>query len=423
MMDGCVLHVDANSFYASVEQAEDPKLKGRPVVVAGKEELRHGIVLTKSKEAKDCGIRTAEALWEARKKCPDLIVLPPNYPLYKRYSAMMRTIFYQYSDLVEDFGLDESWIGLTDTLGYHARSGISLAEEISERIKAELGITVSIGVSWNKIISKFGSDYMKPDAITVIDRGNFEDIFWSAPVEELLYVGRATQRKLNSSGHFTIGDLAHTSDYYLQHTFGKIGFMLRAFARGEDDTPVKPFDPESGDAPRSVKGYGNGLTAPHDITCEGDAKALLYLLCESVAQRLREDRMRASTISIAVRDGELLTCFTRQAKLARATASTKVIAETAWKLLVANQKLDADHPVRALSVRASSLESMLAPQQLSLFQDEEAELEELDLAIDELRRRFGNTCIQRGIELMDESLHGVDIKGENTVHPVGFLHS
>lgn len=422
-MERSILHIDFNSFYASVEQAENPELRGKPVVVAGKEELRHGIVLTKSIEAKKYGIKTAEALWEARKKCPNLIVLPPNYNLYKKYSVMARDIYYQYSDLVEPFGLDENWCDLTGSLNYHGRSAIDIAYEISERVKAELGLTVSIGVSWNKILAKFGSDYEKPDAITVINHANFEDLFWSSPVEDLLYAGHATKQKLHSSGIRNIGELAHASDYFLQNRFGKVGFILRTFARGEDTTPVKAYDPASNDVGRTIKSYGNGLTAPHDICCKQDAKALIYLLSESVAQRLREDYMRTRTIAIAVRDGDNLTSFTRQTKLRHTTAATQTIAQTAWDLLVANQKLDDEHPVRGLMVRASSLEPMFGPRQLSFFGDNEEEKEHLDFAIDDLRRRFGNTCVQRGIELMDDALRGVDIKGENTVHPVGYFYT
>ncbi len=418
-----VFHIDMNSFYASVEQAEDPSLKGKPVAVAGKEELRHGIILTKSKEAKCYGVKTAEAIWEARKKCPNLIVLPPNYKLYKKYSAMARDIYNQYSDQVEPFGLDECWVELTGSIHLHGNIPMLVAKEISERIKAELGVTVSIGMGWNKIISKFGSDYKKPDAITQITRDNFADVFWKAPVRDLLYVGAATERKLHAYNIRTIGDLACAEDRYLQNKFGVIGFMLRTFARGEDTTPVKSYDPDAQDVLRSIKSYGNGLTAPHDITTEDDAKALIYLLSESVGQRLREDFTRARTISIAVRDGNELTSFTRQTKLRQATAATKTVACAAWKLLKSNQRFDPDRPVRGLMVRASDLVPVSAPEQLSIFDDDgDSALEHLDMAIDSLRRRFGNTIVQRGIELMDESLLGVDIKGENTVHPIGFLH-
>ena len=421
-MDRIILHSDMNSFYASVEQAEDPSLRGKPVVVAGKEELRHGIVLTKSIEAKRYGIKTAEALWQARAKCPDLIVLPPNYRLYRRYSEMARNIYYQYTDLVEPFGLDECWLDLTGSVHLHGGDAIVVAREISERIKAELGCTVSIGVSWNKIFAKFGSDYRKPDAITVIDRTNYRRIVWAAPVRELLYVGPATERKLKSSGIDTIGQLARAGDYYLQHRFGKIGFVLRLFARGEDVTPVKPYDPTARDVERVVKSYGNGLTAPHPITCAKDARALMWMLSESVAQRMREDFMQARTVSIGVRNDTDLTGYGCQVKLPAPTAATRHIAHAAWAMLQMREQFDEDHPIRALHVRASDLVEPAPVEQLQLFCPPGPDWENLDRCIDEARRRFGNTCIVRGVELLDDSLAGMDIKGENTVHPVGYFH-
>ncbi len=421
-MDRVILHSDMNSFYASVEQAERPELRGKPVVVAGKEELRHGIVLTKSVEAKKYGIKTAEALWQARAKCPDLIVLPPRYRIYRRYSEMARHIYYQYTDLVEPFGLDECWLDLTGSLALHGGSATIVAREISERMKAELGCTVSIGISWNKIFAKFGSDYKKPDAITHITRQNYQHIVWKAPVRDLLYVGPATERKLHAYNIRTIGQLAGASDAYLQRRFGKIGFVLRTFARGQDTTPVKPYDPLARDVQREVKSYGNGLTAPHPITCASDARALIWLLSESVAQRMRADGMRARTIQIGVRNDVDLSGYGCQVKLDRPSAATRHVAQAAWALLRANEPLDEDHPIRALHVRASDLVEADPGVQLSLFESAEPDWENLDLCIDELRRRFGNTCIVRGTELLDSSLAGLDIKDENTVHPVGYFH-
>ena len=241
-MDRIIFHSDMNSFYASVEQAEQPELRGKPLVVAGKEELRHGIVLTKSIEAKKYGIKTAEALWEARKKCPDLIVLPPRYKLYRRYSELARAIYYQYTDLVEPFGLDECWLDLTGSIALHGGDVGVVAREISERMKAELGCTVSIGVSWNKIFAKFGSDYRKPDAITYITRQNYQRIVWGAPVRDLLYVGPATERKLHAYGIETIGQLAHASDAYLKRWPAMSHARSKATATASRrPTPSRPF--------------------------------------------------------------------------------------------------------------------------------------------------------------------------------------
>lgn len=245
---------------------------------------------------------------------------------------------------------------------------------------------------------------------------------WRAPVGELLYVGHATCAKLHSSGIDTIGDLALASPELLRRRLGKIGLVLRTFARGEDATPVKPYDQARNEVDRTVKSFGNGLTAPHDIACAADAKALVYLLSESVAQRLREARFRASTISIGVRNACDLASYSRQVTLRRATNVTGIVARTAWDLLVANEPLDEEHALRGLHVRASNLEPCAAPQQLELvFDPHRRLLEDLDATIDELRRRFGNTCIQRGTELLDESLVDLDIKKENVVHPVGYF--
>ena len=416
-----ILHVDQNCFYASCELAERPELRGKPVVVGGDEELRHGIVLAKSQEAKACGIKTAETLWQARSKCPGLIVLKPNYSLYMRYAALARRIYYDYTDLVEPFGADEAWLDITGSA--HLNGGEALiAREISERVKSELGLSVSIGISWNKVFAKFGSDYKKPDAITLIDEDNYRELVWKAPAGDLLFVGRATALKLGYMGIHTIGDLATESPKRLTNCFGKVGAILQAFARGEDDSPVKPYDLEHEGVDRVIKSYGNGLTAPHDITNAHDAKALIYLLAESVAQRMREGFVRARTISIGVRSAAL-TGYTRQTKLAAASNVTSVIADVAWTLLCANEPLDEAHPLRSLSVRASDLEPGAAPAQLALWDEgAAARMECLDAAVDELRRRFGNTCIQRGVELCDKSLVGMDIKRDNVVHPVGFFH-
>ena len=380
-----IFHSDMNAFYASVEQAERPELRGVPLVVGGHEELRHGIVLAKSAQAKAAGVKTGEALWEARAKCPGLVVVPPRYEVYQAYSAMARRIYYQYTDLVEPFGLDEAWLDLTGSLPLLGGDPARTAAEISGRIKAELGCTVSVGVSWNKIFAKFG--------------------------------------KLHSSGIDRIGELACASPELLRRRLGKIGLVLRAFARGEDATPVKPYDQARNEVDRTVKSFGNGLTAPHDIVSASDAKALVYLLSESVAQRLREARFRASTVSIGVRSARDLASYSRQTTLRRATNVTGVVARTAWGLLAANEPLDGEHPLRGLHVRASNLEPCDAPQQLELaFDARRRMLEDLDETIDDLRRRFGNTCIQRGAELLDESLLGLDIKKENVVHPVGYFY-
>ncbi|ACV23228.1 DNA polymerase IV [Slackia heliotrinireducens] len=422
MTERVVLHVDMNAFYASVEQHKNPSLRGRPIAVAGNPERRNGIILAKSREAKACGVKTAEALWQAKEKCPDIIFVPPDYRSYLRYSRFARQIYYQYSDQVEPFGLDESWIELTHTLHLHGGDAMLVAEEISERIKAELGLTVSVGVSFNKVFAKFGSDTDPGDGIMRITPRNFRSIVWPHPVDELIYVGRATKSKLNSSAVFTIGDLACASDTLLQRRLGKMGGIIKMFANGQDISPVKVMDPAKADADYAIKSIGNGLTAPHDLVTEREAKALIYLLSESVAQRLRECRMRARTIAISVRGHDLLG-YTRQAPLPAPSNITEELSRAAFALLRANEPLDRIHPVRALGVRACNLVSADLPVQEDLFGDVAAResLERLDATIDDLRRRFGNGCVKRMVELSDEAMAGLDIKRDNIIHPVGFF--
>lgn len=423
MRERVVMHIDMNAFYASVAQHLDPRLSGKAVAVAGDPERRNGIILAKSREAKACGVKTAEAIWQAKQKCPELIVVPPDYAAYKRYSRLARMIYYEYTDLVEPFGLDESWIDLTGSLHLFGGDAMLIADEISGRVKSELGLTVSVGVSWNKVFAKLGSDTDPGDGIVEITRENYREVAWPMDASEMIYVGPATARKLHAAGYETIGDLAHAGDYFLGKRFGKIGFMLRDFANGIDGSPVKRMDPTKADVDYVVKGIGNGLTAPRDLVCESDVKALVWLLSESVTQRMRESRFRCRTVSVGVRRAGDLSGYSRQTTLRTPTCLTGDVANLAMGLIKANQPLDEEHAVRAIHVRATNLSSMDDPLQCDLFgdADETLKAERLDLAIDELRSRFGNRCVHRAVELTDEVMGGLDIKRDNTVHPVGFL--
>ena len=422
-MDRVVLHVDCNCFYASVEMHRRPELRGTAMCVGGDVEARHGIVLAKSPLAKAAGVKTGQALWQARQACPGLTVVPPDYAAYMRYSRLARMIYYDYTDRVEPFGLDECWLDITGSVGSFGGDARLVAQEISERVKAELGITVSVGVSWNKIFAKLGSDIDPGDGVVAITRANYQGLVWPLAAKELIYVGPATARRLASSSVHTIGDLAQASDVLLARRLGKMGGILKGFARGEDATPVRQMDPESADVWRQVKSIGNGLTAPHDIECVSDAKALVYLLSESVAQRLRECRLRAQIVCIGVREAKTLTGYTRQRRLDTASCATREIARAAFALLEENEPLDASHPLRALHVRATGLVPVDLPWQPGLFGDEQGRMvaERLDFCIDELRRRFGNACVRRLGELADPSLAGLDIKADNVIHPVGYF--
>lgn len=425
MPDRDVLHSDINCCYAQIECQARPELRGKPVVVGGDEEARHGIVLAKNLIAKRAGVKTAMALWEARKACPGLVVVPPDYRLYMDVSRRAREIYYDYTDRVEPFGPDEAWLDVTGTRRCLGLSPAEIAREVSERMVAELGISVSVGVSWNKIFAKFGSDYKKPDAVTVITRENYREVVWQAPVRDLLYVGPATERKLHSSGIDTIGQLACASDELLRNRLGKMGFVLRGFARGQDATEVKPYDRGAADVMREIKSYGNGLTAPRDICDPQSAKAYVWMLAESVAQRMREGRARARTVSVGARAADDLCTRSRQCKLPVATDVTLEVARAAWGLLRELEPLDASHPLRGIHVRASDLEPADADLQASLFDPlpRRTEMRELDASVDDLRRRYGNKCVVWGAQLVDEGAASVDAKADNTVHPVSFFHS
>lgn len=425
MPDRDILHSDINCCYAQIECQARPELRGKPVVVGGDEEARHGIVLAKNLIAKRAGVKTAMALWEARKACPGLVVVPPDYRLYMDVSRRAREIYYDYTDRVEPFGPDEAWLDVTGTRRCLGLSPAEIAREVSERMVAELGISVSVGVSWNKIFAKFGSDYKKPDAVTVITRENYREVVWQAPVRDLLYVGPATERKLHSSGIDTIGQLACASDELLRNRLGKMGFVLRSFARGQDATEVKPYDRDAADVMREIKSYGNGLTAPRDICDPQSAKAYVWMLAESVAQRMREGRARARTVSVGARAADDLCTRSRQRKLPVATDVTLEVARAAWGLLRELEPLDASHPLRGIHVRASDLEPADADLQASLFDPmpRRTEMRELDASVDDLRRRYGNKCVVWGAQLVDEGAASVDAKADNTVHPVSFFHS
>ena len=425
MPDRDVLHSDINCCYAQIECQARPELRGKPVVVGGDEEARHGIVLAKNLIAKRAGVKTAMALWEARKACPGLVVVPPDYRLYMDVSRRAREIYYDYTDRVEPFGPDEAWLDVTGTRRCLGLSPAEIAREVSERMVAELGISVSVGVSWNKIFAKFGSDYKKPDAVTVITRENYREVVWQAPVRDLLYVGPATERKLHSSGIDTIGQLACASDELLRNRLGKMGFVLRGFARGQDATEVKPYDRDAADVMREIKSYGNGLTAPRDICDPQSAKAYVWMLAESVAQRMREGRARARTVSVGARAADDLCTRSRQCKLPVATDVTLEVARAAWGLLRELEPLDASHPLRGIHVRASDLEPADADLQAWLFDPlpRRTEMRELDASGDDLRRRYGNKCVVWGAQLVDEGAASVDAKADNTVHPVSFFHS
>ena len=408
-MEKTILHVDCNKFYASVECLYRPEIRDKPVAVGGSAESRHGIILTKNEIASKYGLTVGEPLWKARQKCPDLIIVPPNYPLYLRFSGLCRKIYEDYSEYIEPFGLDESWLDVSGDL----RSGLEIAEEIRQRVKSELGITVSIGVSFNKIFAKFGSDYKKPDAITVINRKNYKEIIYPQPCRDLLMVGRSTEKKLLFYGINTVGDIANCDVEFLKSILGKHGEMLWRFANGLDDSRVKHKDEVT-----PLKSVGNSTTTSRDLVSVNDIRCVFRVLCESVSTRLREQGLKGKTVTIWVRDSEL-SSFTRQKRMKAYTDISTEIFDNAMELFLNN--CSKNFKIRSLGVSVNDFDFEYEQFDFEKSVEKRDKLEKIETTIDSLKRRFGNYCIVRACQLSDRELSGFNPHDEHIIHPIGFF--
>ena len=364
----------------------DPLLKGKPVAVGGSTETRHGIILAKTPEAKRCGVITGEALWQAKSKCPELIVIHPHYEQYVKYSRFAREIYGRYTDLVEPFGLDECWLDVTGS-GRLFGSGPEIAEEIRETIKSELGLTVSIGVSFNKIFAKLGSDMKKPDAVTVITREAFRQKVWPLDVGDMLGVGRATGKKLAYYGVRTIGDLAHCDAGWIGRVFGKCGLDLWRFANGLDDSRVSPHGFKA-----PVKSVSHGITCTADLFDEREVWTVLLELSQDVSRRLRGYGLSATGVQVTVRDSGLSFCQF-QTRLPVATRSAIELSRAAMALFAECYTWGSD--VRAVTIGAISLVASGEPVQLDFFNDypKHERQEKIDDAVMQLRGRFGKNAV------------------------------
>lgn len=391
-----ILHSDLNNCYASIESIAHPEYKKIPIAVGGDPEKRHGIILAKNEIAKKYGVKTGEALWQAKLKCPSLLILPPDFPLYQKYCNKAKEIYKEYTDLVESFGPDEAWLDVTASTALFG-SGEKIAEEIRQRIKTELGLTVSIGVSFNKVFAKFGSDYKKPDAVTVIDHENFRDIIWKAPVGDLLFVGPATVRELNRRCIYTVEDAVKLGRERLVQIFGKNGERLYIYATGMDTSPVMHTEERL-----PVKSIGNSTTPPKDLENYEDAKIMLYILSESVAKRLRDHSLLCSGVQIHLRSTDLIT-FERQKKLKYPTSLSENICKEGLELLKQNSAF----PLRSIGIRAIDLSPDTVPRQTDMFRDEikEEKKERLELTVDKIRDKYGKESIVRSVVLTDEVLN------------------
>ncbi len=411
-MEREILHVDCNKFYASVECCLHPELRQQPVAVGGDEASRHGIVLTKNEIAAGYGLVTGEPLWSARQKCPNLVVVPPHFPTYTRFSGMVRKILADFSPVIEPFGLDEAWVDVTD----RTADATATAHAIRRRVKKELGITVSVGVSFNKTFAKLGSDYKKPDAVTVFSRQNYRQLVWPLPVGELLYVGSATRRKLQERYLYTIGDVAKADPALLQALLGKWGPVLHAMANGRESQPVLPVDLRN-----PVQSVSNGMTTPRDLQDERDVQRVVMALAESVGRRLREQHLAGRTLELQLRENTLVN-HNYRVTLDHYVQATADIAAEAFALF--RQKHRWTRPLRSVTIGVSSLEADSVPYQPDLLGGESRQRRErLDAAVDSLRQRFGDSCVRRAILLEDPSLTGTSLYEAHTVHPTGFSGS
>lgn len=412
-----ILHCDMNCFYASCEMAYYPELRDKPIAVCGDPERRSGIVLTASYPAKRMGVKTGMPLWEAQQHCRDITFVPAHYDLYTRFSGYTREIFLRYTDQVEPFGLDEAWLDCTASQSLFG-TGEEIAKKISDTVKDELGITCSVGVSWNKTMAKLGSDYKKPDAITVINRQNFEKIVFPLSASDLLYVGKKTAAKLDNYAIHTIGDLAKTRPQFLQEKLGKVGLLLWRFANGLDSDPVAKYEQREVLAP--IKSIGNSWTTPRDLKTDQDVWIVLYLLAESVAARLRENHFRCRGVEVSLRDSNLFS-FERQMKLSLPTMQEQEIATAAFTLYKKHYHWS-EH-LRSIGVRAIDLQPDTEPCQISFdfSAEKQEEMERLESAIDGVRNRFGYYSVQRTVMYKDRLLSHCDARADHTIHPHGYL--
>ncbi|MBQ6865924.1 MAG: DNA polymerase IV [Clostridia bacterium] len=386
--DRIILHADCNSYFASVESIDHPEWKLVPMAVCGDPELRHGIILAKNELAKAYHIQTAETIYSAKKKCPDLLLVPAHHEKYKAVCERINAIYEGYTDLVERFSIDESFLDVTGSRHLFG-SGKEIADELRRRIREEIGVTISVGVSFNKTFAKMGSDYKKPDATTVISRENYKELLWSLPIGELLFVGKSGASVLKDHGILTIGDLAQADPASISSFFGKTGVHLQQAARGEDLSPVLPTGYE--EQPKSIS---HNVTFDHDLMDPAEVLAGLTLISNQVGTRLRRKKLFASVVQIQIKDTNLKV-INRQKQLAQYTCSTRLIRDTAVRLL--RENWPEGMPIRMLSVGVTGL-SLDGSQQLDLFMDtaKAEKAQRLDEAVDSIRAKYGKQSITFG---------------------------
>ena len=390
-MERWILHCDCNSFYASVELLRHPELRERCVAVCGDPESRQGIILAKNEPAKRRGVKTAQVIWQAKQACPELILLPPHREDYTRYSRLLNELYYSVTDRVEPFGIDESWLDVTGSWQLFAKSPWQLADQLRQKVRQETGLTISVGVSFNKVFAKLGSDYKKPDATTLITPQNFRQLVWPLPVGDLLYVGRSAAQRLAGQGIHTIGQLAQADPGAMEQLLGRQGLQLVRYAQGLDDEPVRRYGERE-----PVKSVGNGTTFKRSLVGQREIQLALGVLADEVAARLRRKGLWAGAVQVTVRDDAMKT-ITRQKQLPTSSHLAKELAEACWQLM--RQHWDMRQPVRMLTVTAQSLTTEPFAVQQSFLEEvpqPDKKRERLEQSLDAIRSKYGRGAIGAG---------------------------
>lgn len=391
-MDRIILHIDINNCYASIEQKLNPELKGKPIAVCGSQEDRRGIVLAKSEEAKACGVKTAEAVWQAKQKCKDLITVKPHSEEYSKHSKMAQNLYYEYTNLVQPFGIDECWIDVTDSINLFG-SAENIANEILFRMREEVGLTVSIGVSFNKIFAKLGSDMKKPNAITYITKENFKDVVWGLKANELLSIGRKSNEKLRKFGINTIGDVANTEPMLLESFLGSQGYLMWKYANGLDDSKV--VDAVS---VYSNKSISNGFTCRTDLSSRLEVRQAFAVLAQRVSSRLIKDGVKCECVQVTIKYNDF--------KKEQFQTTLKVPINTSVGLLevamsLVDDRYDYTKPIRALTLGTSKLVGKDEVCQLDLFNvfAENEKREKVEKVMYDLNNKFGSKYSKKAITL------------------------
>lgn len=403
-MERTILHCDCNGFYASVECIQRPELRDVPMAVCGDPHSRHGIILAKNELAKGYGIITTETVWQARAKCPQLVLIVPHHDRYQEMSRLVNEMYAQYTDQVEPFGIDESWLDVTGSLHLFG-SGREIADTLRRRVQQELGLTISVGVSFNKVFAKLGSDYKKPNATTVIDRENFRSLLYPLPAGAMLYVGQAAAGILSRHGVDTIGDLANLPRTQAQALLGKSGEMIWEYANGLDESPVRTVEDEE-----AIKSVGNGITFRRDLQGLEDVKAGILAITDTVARRMRESGVLCQTVQVQIKDPEFH-LISRQKPVGHATNLATEIAEAALDIVLASWNVD--RPIRMLTITGQNLTDQ-ADRQITLFdsgEDRHERLTQLEGTLDHIRDRFGKAAIARASLLHNDILVGEEEEG------------